>query len=130
MGGLAAALLVTAPLLGAYYDTLGNAYTRLADYASAAQVPIENSQEAQAANWERVGNALFLQGRFREASAAYTQALAALAPLRDQPDIQQKIAVITFNRAAALRKLNLPQWQSEQQHACAQSQAVCEQGAR
>jgi len=35
------------------------------------------------------------------------------------------MAVIIFNRAATLRRLNLPQWQDELRDACALSQDVC-----
>jgi len=122
----ATALLVAAPVVSAYYDTLGVTYTRLGDYVSAAGLPqADSGQEAQAATWEWRGNALYLQGRYREAFDAYAKALALLQPLGDQPGVRQKMAVIIFNRAATLRRLNLPQWQDELRDACALSQDVC-----
>jgi tetratricopeptide (TPR) repeat protein len=127
---IAAALLITAllaasPLTSAYYDTLRATYTRLADYASAAQVPLESGQAAQAEQWEQLGNQLYLADRYREAIAAYDQAIALLQPLADQPEARQKIAVLTYNRAATLRKLGLPNWEREFERACAQSEALC-----
>lgn len=127
---LIALLLALAPLTGAYYDALRSTYTRQADYASAAELPAEAGQDAQAANWEQIGNALYLQGRYREAFDAYTKALALLSPNGDQPEVRQKIAVIIYNRAAALQKLNLPQWRDEQQNACALSEEVCANAER
>src|SRR5262249_16839404 len=41
---LATALLIAAPVVNAYYDTLGVTYTRVGDYLSAARLPQEQDQ--------------------------------------------------------------------------------------
>ena len=104
-----------------YYTTLSKTYTRQADYGAAAQAgsaslpedstspaPGEHDTET-AASWQRIGDALYLQGDFAGAVAAYTRALRLLPQANLSAAEREQAAVILFNRARAQQKLGRPE---------------------